>query len=89
MPLIYNLQDPRPHGSCSCIDCPAIYERPAGYYEGMDLATCPKVKSCPCGFNPLLYWGCIHERREKEIPAIIDLYGPHRYTRSTTDGRTS
>ena len=58
---IVNLKDPRPHGSLDCLGCPLIYEVPAAYYEGMDLNTCEKRKSCPCGFKPTLYVGCYYD----------------------------
>lgn len=52
---------PEPNAG-DCVGCPAIYEVPVSYYSGMDLATCPKRKSCPCGFDPMFYRGCVRMR---------------------------
>ena len=68
MVLIVCLPDPRPHGALSCHDCPLIYEVPAYYFTGMDLATCPKRKTCPCGFDPVMYNGCRYDKPAKQNP---------------------
>jgi len=60
--ILHRPGDPRPHGILDCHECPAICEVPASYYTGMDLKTCAKCKICPCGFDPVIYRGCIHER---------------------------
>ena len=53
-----------------CEGCPATYESPIGYYTGMDLNTCPKRLTCPCGFDPLSGGQCIRIKHLnfKEMP---------------------
>ena len=64
--VIVCLKDPRPHGALSCHGCPLIHEVPAYYFTGMDLATCPKTKTCPCGFDPVMYNGCRYDTPVKQ-----------------------
>jgi hypothetical protein len=40
-----------------CDNCPAIFEIPSHYCE--DMKNVPMIKSCPCGFDPMTYIGCI------------------------------
>jgi hypothetical protein len=56
---------PEPHKG-DCNGCPAIYEVPAGYYSGIDLATCPKSQTCPCGFEPL-HGRCVRIRSTQYV----------------------
>jgi hypothetical protein len=50
-----------------CPNCPNKFPVPTAYYEGMDLDTCPKVESCPCGMNPEEYVGCIYIGDSKNV----------------------
>lgn len=62
--------DPRPHGRASCSNCPAIYQVPIHYCT--DMKDVPMTDSCPCGFNPIEYLGCIWDVRPGEKHLITD-----------------
>ena len=47
---------PEPHKG-DCINCEAIYEVPSHYCT--DMKNVKMIKTCPCGFDPMNYYGCI------------------------------